>query len=61
MRRMPAPRILIVDDQRAVREELAFALDYDGYRTLEAADGAEASTRLPDFGDGQAVSVAQRN
>jgi two-component system nitrogen regulation response regulator NtrX len=31
--------ILIVDDHRAVREELAFALGYDGWRTLEAADG----------------------
>ncbi len=35
----PAARILIVDDHRAVREELAFALDYEGWRTLEAADG----------------------
>jgi len=39
---MLAPRILIVDDQRAVREELAFALDYEGYRTLEAAEGGAA-------------------
>jgi DNA-binding NtrC family response regulator len=31
--------ILIVDDHRAVREELAFALGYDGYGTREAADG----------------------
>jgi two-component system nitrogen regulation response regulator NtrX len=37
-----APRILIVDDQRAVREELAFALSYRGFRTAEAADGAQA-------------------
>ncbi|MBX3461589.1 MAG: sigma-54-dependent Fis family transcriptional regulator [Planctomycetes bacterium] len=38
---MPAApaRILIVDDHRAVREELAFALGYDGYETREAADG----------------------
>ncbi|MCA8966003.1 MAG: response regulator, partial [Planctomycetes bacterium] len=35
----PAARILIVDDHRAVREELAFALDYEGWQTLEAADG----------------------
>ncbi len=31
--------ILIVDDHRAVREELAFQLGYDGWQTREAADG----------------------
>ena len=31
--------ILIVDDHRAVREELAFALGYDGWQTAQAADG----------------------
>ncbi|HEB52340.1 MAG TPA: sigma-54-dependent Fis family transcriptional regulator [bacterium] len=31
--------VLIVDDHRAVREELAFALDYDGWQVREAADG----------------------
>ena len=36
---MSAPRILIVDDQTAVREELAYALKYEGYRTAEAAHG----------------------
>ena len=34
--------ILIVDDHRAVREELAFALGYDGWKSLEASDGAAA-------------------
>ena len=34
--------ILIVDDHRAVREELAFALEYDGYATCEAGDGQTA-------------------
>jgi DNA-binding NtrC family response regulator len=34
--------ILIVDDHRAVREELAFQLGYDGFRTREAADGPSA-------------------
>ena len=34
--------ILIVDDHRAVREELAFALGYDGWRTREAGDGPAA-------------------
>ena len=42
----PAARILIVDDHRAVREELAFALDYEGWRTLEAADGQAALTAV---------------
>ncbi len=32
-------KILIIDDQRAVREELSFALDYEGYAAVEAADG----------------------
>jgi two-component system, NtrC family, nitrogen regulation response regulator NtrX len=34
--------ILIVDDHRAVREELAFALGYDGWQTLEADSGPAA-------------------
>lgn len=38
----PAARILIVDDHRAVREELAFALGYAGYQVVEAADGPAA-------------------
>jgi two-component system nitrogen regulation response regulator NtrX len=50
IRRMTAPRILIVDDQLAVREELAYALSFDGYRTLEAADG-EAGLALVEAGD----------
>ncbi|MEO0480664.1 MAG: sigma-54 dependent transcriptional regulator [Planctomycetota bacterium] len=35
-------KILIVDDQRAVREELAYALDFEGFACAEAADGKEA-------------------
>jgi two-component system, NtrC family, nitrogen regulation response regulator NtrX len=31
--------VLIVDDHRAVREEIAFALDFDGWKTVEAGDG----------------------
>ncbi len=47
---MAAPRILIVDDQQAVREELAFALDYEGYKTTEAAEGEDALRQI-DEGD----------
>ena len=41
-----APRILIVDDQAAIREELAFALGYEGYRTAEARDGDDGLAQL---------------
>ncbi len=40
----PAATILIVDDHRAVREELAFQLGYDGFATREAADGPSGVT-----------------
>jgi len=43
---MAAARILIVDDQAAVREELAFALGYEGFETVEAANGTEALAKL---------------
>ncbi len=37
-----APRILVVDDQAPVREELAFALGYEGFATVQAPDGPSA-------------------
>jgi two-component system nitrogen regulation response regulator NtrX len=40
--------VLIVDDHRAVREELAFALDFDGWKTAEAADGPTGLERAQD-------------
>jgi len=40
--------VLIVDDHRAVREELAFALDYDGWQTREAADGPSGLEQAQD-------------
>ena len=33
------PIVLVVDDERAIREELAFALGYHGFQAREAADG----------------------
>ena len=42
----PAPRILIVDDQGAVRDELAYALKFHGMRTAEASDGPGALSLL---------------
>ena len=39
---LPKERILIVDDDRSVREMLSRVLVEEGYRVLSAADGAEA-------------------
>jgi DNA-binding NtrC family response regulator len=49
---MPAESaaILIVDDHRAVREELAFQLGYDGFATREAGDGPTALQLAADPG-----------
>jgi DNA-binding response OmpR family regulator len=41
-----ARTILIVDDERTLRETLAEALDADGFRVLTAADGREALSRF---------------
>ncbi len=38
----PRPRVLVVDDDRAVRESLRRSLDFNGYEVVLAADGAEA-------------------
>ena len=38
----PAPTILLVDDEDAVRKVLAFPLERDGYEVIQAADGEEA-------------------
>jgi two-component system response regulator MprA len=38
----PAPRVLVVDDDRAVRESLRRSLEFNGYAVSLASDGAEA-------------------
>lgn len=45
-RRPPAPRLLVVDDDDAVRERLTEALTLDGYETASAPDLATARERL---------------
>ncbi|QBX55628.1 response regulator transcription factor [Nocardioides seonyuensis] len=36
------PRVLVVDDDRAVRDSLRRSLEFNGYTVLQASDGAEA-------------------
>lgn len=38
----PPPRILVVDDEPAVRESLTSSLEFEGYRVAGAADGVAA-------------------
>ena len=38
----PKPRVLVVDDDRAVRESLRRSLEFNGYDVVLAGDGAEA-------------------
>jgi DNA-binding NtrC family response regulator len=47
---MAAQRILIVDDQAAVREELAYALSFEGFETTEAKDGDAALAAVKEGG-----------
>ena len=43
---MRAMKILVVDDERAVRESLERALELEGYDVELAVDGEEALVRL---------------
>jgi two-component system, OmpR family, response regulator MprA len=46
-------KILVVDDERAVRDSLRRALELEGYDIELAADGSEALSRLTENGDAQ--------
>ena len=41
-----AQTILVVEDEATLREELAYQLSQDGYRVVQAEDGAEALARF---------------
>jgi two-component system, OmpR family, response regulator MprA len=45
MDRMPQ-RVLVADDDRAIRESLARALELEGYEAVPAVDGVESLTRI---------------
>ena len=40
------PRVLVVDDDHAVRESLRRSLEFNGYDVTLAGDGAEALARI---------------
>ncbi|HEY6606936.1 MAG TPA: response regulator transcription factor [Gaiellaceae bacterium] len=50
-------KILVVDDERAVRDSLRRALELEGYDIELAADGSEALTRLTENGESQPDAV----
>ena len=44
-------KILIVDDEKPIRDALRMVLEYEGFKILEAADADEARTVLDDHVD----------
>jgi DNA-binding response OmpR family regulator len=44
----PSPRILLVDDERAIQTLLSYPLQKDGYEVVCASDGREALARFDD-------------
>jgi two-component system, OmpR family, response regulator MprA len=54
---MDRVRIMVVDDERAVRESLRRALELEGYEIELAPDGQEALCRLQANGDAQPDAV----
>ncbi|NYD40178.1 response regulator transcription factor [Nocardioides panaciterrulae] len=49
---LPRPRVLVVDDDKAVRESLRRSLEFNGYDVTLASDGAEALAGLAAAGTG---------
>ena len=41
---MPKPRILVIDDEAAIRDSLKMTLEYEGYECVVAATGQEGLT-----------------
>jgi two-component system response regulator MprA len=54
---LPRPRVLVVDDDKAVRESLRRSLEFNGYDVSMAADGAEALAGLSAAGPTTAPDV----
>jgi two-component system nitrogen regulation response regulator NtrX len=44
--RQAGPRVLVVDDEQAIRDALRMTLEYEGYRVAEAATGPEGLERI---------------
>lgn len=55
-----APRVLVVDDDAAIRESLRFLLEDEGYGVDEAADGRAALRRLGEPGGPYVVLLDMR-